>query len=401
MMPAPPLEAGMANAMSVKPGGETARENAMATGFAFHEQLMWHDTGSSADMMPPGKYVEPGRHLESPGSKRRLANLMQVSGLARHLVPITPEAVDEDDLRRVHTQRHIDAIRGLSEGGTAFAGPQAPIGVNSYEIALLSAGATYAAIRAVMSGRVDNAYALARPPGHHAEPDQAMGNCLFSNIGVSIRKAQAEGILGRVAVVDWDVHHGNGTETIFYDDPSVLAISLHQDNLYPTGRGGLDRVGAGAGEGCNINIPLPAGSGIGAYEAAFDRVVLPAVRAYRPDLIVVASGFDASAFDPLGRMMLNSECFRRLAARMVTLAAESSNGRLVLTHEGGYSEGYVPFCGHAVIETLANHRTDVVDPLSDHIEEWSGQALEPHQDAVIKAAEKLLVGLRRKIVSAA
>ncbi|TJX45562.1 MAG: class II histone deacetylase, partial [Mesorhizobium sp.] len=205
----------------------------------------------------------------------------------------------------------------------------------------------------------------------------------------------------RAAVVDWDVHHGNGTETVFYSDPSVLTISLHQDNLYPTGRGSLADNGKGEGEGYNINIPLPAGSGTGAYEASFDRVVAPALRAYKPDLVIVASGFDASGFDPLGRMMLNSECFRRLAARMVALAAEVSNGRLMMTHEGGYSEGYVPFCGHAVIETLANHRTEVVDPLSDHIDEWAGQNLQPHQAQVIEAAEGLIAGLRQRLASAA
>ena len=373
----------------------------MATGYVFHEQLMWHDTGPSADMMPPGRFVEPGRHLESPGSKRRLNNLIQVSGLARHLVPILAEPVTVEDLLRVHTQRHVDDIRMLSERGCGFAGPQAPIGLNSFDIALLSAGTTYAAMRAVLTGRGDNAYALARPPGHHAEPDQAMGNCLFSNIGVAVRRLQHEGLLGRAAIVDWDVHHGNGTETVFYSDPSVLTISLHQDNLYPTGRGALADNGKGEGEGYNINIPLPAGSGTGAYEASFDRVVAPALRAFKPDLVIVASGFDASGFDPLGRMMLNSECFRRLAARMVALAAETSKGRLMMTHEGGYSEGYVPFCGHAVIETLANHRTEVIDPLSDHIDEWAGQDLQPHQAAVIDAAEGLLAGLRQRLASAA
>lgn len=373
----------------------------MATGFCYHEHLMWHDTGPSADMMPPGKFVEPGRHLESPGSKRRLHSLMQVSGLARHLVPLMPQPVSLEDLLRVHTQRHVDNIKSLSEGGSSFAGPQAPIGFNSFEIALLSAGATYTAMRAVLTGRVDNAYALARPPGHHAEPDTAMGNCLFSNIGVSIRRLQAEGLVRRVAVVDWDVHHGNGTETIFYSDPSVLTISLHQNNLYPTGRGAITANGEGAGQGYNINVPLPAGSGTGAYEAAFDRVVIPAVRAFSPDLVVVASGFDASGFDPLGRMMLNSECFRRLAGRMVALAAETCQGRLVMSHEGGYSEGYVPFCGHAVIETLANQRTEVVDPLSDHIDEWAGHEVQPSQEKVISDAEELVARLRSRLATAA
>jgi len=368
-------------------------------GLVWHERMMWHDTGPSADMMPPGPFVEPGRHLESAGSKRRLHNLLQVSGLVEHLTPIAATPVSVDDLLRLHTRRHIEAIRDLSAVGAAsgFAGPQAPIGVNSFEIALLSAGGTYAAFRAVATGQVETAYALVRPPGHHAGPDGAMGNCLFSNIGVALRRLRAESVIDRVAVVDWDVHHGNGTETIFYEDPSVLTISLHQDNLYPVGRGALADRGHGAGEGFNINVPLPPGSGIGAYEAAFDRVVLPALAVFRPDMIVVASGFDAAAFDPLGRMMLNSESYRRLTERLMDTADALCGGRIAMSHEGGYSEGYVPFCGHAVLEALAKVRTDVVDPLSDHIAEWAGQELEPHQDAAIARASIALPLLHDRV----
>jgi acetoin utilization deacetylase AcuC-like enzyme len=369
----------------------------MTTGYVFHEYYLWHDTGSSAQMMPPDRFVEPGHHVEAPATKRRLNSLIQVSGLGRHLVTIEPEPVSVEDLARVHTRQHIDNIRELSIVGGVYAGPQAPIGRGSYEIALLSAGGTWAAMAAVISGRVDNAYALVRPPGHHAEPDSAMGYCLFGNAPVAIRRLQAERLLGRVAVVDWDVHHGNGTESAFYDDPSVLTISVHQDNLYPVGRGGVGDIGRGAGEGFNLNIPLPPGSGTGAYEAAFDRVVLPALKAFSPDMIVVTSGFDGSGFDPLGRMMLNSECYRRLARRITAAAAELCGGRLVMTHEGGYSEGYVPFCGHAVIETLAGVRSEVIDPLSDHMDEWGGQGLQPHQDAMIVKAEKLVPYLASRL----
>ncbi len=369
----------------------------MTTGYVFHEHYLWHDTGTSAQMMPPDRFVEPGLHVEAPATKRRLNGLLHVSGLARHLVRIEPEPVTAEDLARVHTRRHIENIQELSKVGGIYAGPQAPIGRGSYEIALLSAGGTWMAMATVLSGRVDNAYALVRPPGHHAEPDSAMGYCLFGNAPVAIRRLQAEGLLGRVAIVDWDVHHGNGTESAFYDDPSVLAISIHQDNLYPIGRGAVADNGSGDGEGFNINIPLPPGSGTGAYEAAFDRVVLPALQAFRPDMIVVTSGFDGAGFDPLGRMMLNSECYRRLARRLAGAAAELCGGRLVMTHEGGYSEGYVPFCGHAVIETLAGVRTEVVDPLTDHIDEWGWQALQPHQDAMIAKAEGLVDRLAARL----
>src|SRR5262249_52769719 len=153
---------------------------------------------------------------------------------------------------------------------------------------------------------------------------------------------------GRVATVDWDVHHGNGTQAIFYDDPSVLTISLHQDNLFPAASGGIAENGTGPGEGFNINVPLPPGSGPGAYVAAFERVVLPALRRFKPELIVVPSGFDAGGVDPLGRMMMSAGGFRELTALLMAVAKELCGGRIVMTHEGGYSEMYAPYCGLAV-----------------------------------------------------
>src|SRR5205807_9423614 len=163
-----------------------------------------------------------------------------------------------------------------------------------------------ATLEAVWNGEVDNAYALTRPPGHHAEAGEGRGFCVFANIAVAVRYAQEELGVGRAAIVDWDVHHGNGTEHAFYDDPSVLAISLHQDNNYPPNSGAITDTGSGAGEGYNINVPLPAGSGVGAYVAAFERAVVPALRAYQPELIIIASGLDASAMDPLASMMMTS-----------------------------------------------------------------------------------------------
>ena len=167
--------------------------------------------------------------------------------------------------------------------------------------------------------------------------------------------------VGRIAVVDWDVHHGNGTETIFLADPNVLAISLHQDEHYPPGRGRVDVVGEGAARGANLNIPLPPGSGIAAYGLAFERVVVPALRAFRPELIVVASGFDASAYDPLGRMDLNADDFRSLTAALMEVAADVCDGRLLMSHEGGYSSFYVPVLrpgrDRADERTAQRHRT--------------------------------------------
>ncbi len=200
-----------------------------------------------------------------------------------------------------------------------------------------------------------------------------MGFCLFSNAAIAIRHLQATGQVSRVAVVDWDVHHGNGTQAVFYDDPSVLTISLHQENLFPPSSGSLAENGVDAGEGYNVNVPLPPGSGIGAYRAAFERVVLPALDRFRPDMIVVASGFDASGVDPLGRMMLSSAAYREMTRMLLAAARSLCGGRILMTHEGGYSEMYAPYCGLAVLEELSGVKTDIADPWEPLMAAWGRQ----------------------------
>jgi acetoin utilization deacetylase AcuC-like enzyme len=206
---------------------------------------------------------------------------------------------------------------------------------------------------------------------------------------------QARG-LSRVAIVDWDVHHGNGTEHAFYEDPTVLTISIHQDNNYPPASGAIGDTGAGKGKGYNINVPLPPGSGVGAYLATFERVVEPALRAFRPDLILVASGLDASAMDPLASMMMTSDGYRKLTQTMLSVARDVCSGRLVMCHEGGYSPAYVPYCGLAILEEMAGVRTDLADPLLALLAAFGGQELQPHQAAVIAEAEKLAAGLNAR-----
>ena len=196
-------------------------------------------------------------------------------------------------------------------------GPDAWTGPGTRDAMLLAAGGLLSATEAVLNGEVDNAFALLRPPGHHCERAAPMGFCLFNNTAIAARWAQREGGVERVAILDWDVHHGNGTEAIFLDDPSVLTISLHQDRLYPPDRGQLDVRGTGAGEGANVNIPLPAGTGDDGYAHALDEVVAPVLRAFRPDVLLVGAGQDASATDPLGRMSLTVHGFRALADRAV------------------------------------------------------------------------------------
>jgi acetoin utilization deacetylase AcuC-like enzyme len=197
-----------------------------------------------------------------------------------------------------------------------------------------------------------------------------MGFCLLANIALAIEAAKAKHGIERIAVVDWDVHHGNGTQSIFFERSDVLTISMHQEGCFPPGYSGGDDIGKGQGEGYNINVPLLPGGGHEVYEYAMKRVVMPALNRYKPELIIVASGYDAGGFDPLGRMLLHSDSYRMLTETIMSAADIHTNGKLVLVHEGGYAESNVPFCVHAAIETLAQKNTDVIDPSLVMIEAW-------------------------------
>ncbi|MEM8631252.1 MAG: class II histone deacetylase, partial [Pseudomonadota bacterium] len=221
------------------------------------------------------------------------------------------------------------------------------------------------ALFSVLRGDHANAYALSRPPGHHCLPEWPNGFCLLANIAIAIEAAQTAGLAGRFAVIDWDVHHGNGTEAIFYDRADVLTISVHQERNYPLDTGDAGDRGSGEGLGANLNIPLPPGTGHKGYLDAMERLVLPALTAFKPDVILVACGFDASAFDPLSRMLATSETFRLLTRRTMAAATDLCAGKLVLVHEGGYSEMHVPFCGHAVLEEMSGSQHCAPDPMAD------------------------------------
>ncbi|MFO7552956.1 MAG: class II histone deacetylase [Haliea sp.] len=367
----------------------------MSTGFVWHESYAWHDTGTHAGLYPAdGKVLQPDTHGEDPETKRRFRNLLEMSGLWDQLIQIKPRMASERDILRVHTERHLRHIQELSAAGGGNTGVITVCGRGSYEIAMLSAGGVIAATDAVVKGDVKNAYALVRPPGHHAMPDEAQGFCIFSNAAIAGRYALEDLGLKRIAFIDWDVHHGNGTEAAFWTDPNALTMSIHQDRFFPSDRGLVEQAGEGPGAGYNINIPLPPGSGVGAYVAAWDEVVIPALRRYKPDLIFVPSGFDAGALDPFGRNMMHSEGYRTLTRKLMKVAEEVCDGRVVMCHEGGYSRATVPFYGLAVMEELTGIKTGVDDPFLAMIQGFAGHELLPHQADVIRSASGLVDRLK-------
>ncbi|OWU85495.1 acetoin utilization protein [Oceanicola sp. 22II-s10i] len=340
----------------------------MATGFFWDERCFWHAGGNYALTLPVGGYVQPlaaGGLPESPETKRRLKNLMDVTGLTRAIDSRSAPEATREELLRIHPADYLDRFKAMSDAGGGELGLRTPFAKGGFEITALSAGLTRWAMDAVLRGELQNAYALSRPPGHHCLPDWPNGFCLMNNIGIGIEAAKADGLAPRVAVVDWDVHHGNGTEHIFYGRDDVLTISIHQEKNYPLDTGDIADRGEGAGEGFNMNIPLPPGVGHVGYLEVIDRIVLPALDRYKPDLIVVACGFDASAFDPLARMLCTAETYVEMTRRMMEAADRLCGGRLVMVHEGGYSEAYVPFCGHAVIATLAGSDIGAPDPMAE------------------------------------
>ncbi|WP_411883268.1 class II histone deacetylase [Polaromonas sp. YR568] len=356
---------------------------------------MWHITGMGAGAQPAGGFMEPGlQHIDSPASKRRMRNLIEVSGLIDHLAPVRPRPATEEELLRVHTPGYIGRLKRLSAQGGGDAGEKAPVGPGSWEIAQLAAGGCLAAADAIMAGTLRNAYALVRPSGHHAEPERGRGFCLLANGALAVAHLRAVHGLRRIALVDWDVHHGNGAQGIFYEDPGVLTISLHEEDNYPRESGGITERGRGPGFGANINVPLPPGSGHGAYLAAIEQVVLPALERFAPEMILVSSGYDACLYDPLARQMAMMETFRLMARALVDAADRACSGRLLVLQEGGYSDFYAPLCGLAVVEELSGHRTAVQDPFVSHLSR-AAQRLQPHQAEVIDAAAKLVEDVPR------
>jgi acetoin utilization deacetylase AcuC-like enzyme len=277
----------------------------------------------------------PG-HPENAERIRAVWRGLDESGLSGRMQPLDVQAVNTDLVLAVHTPDYLDLLRHVSAmprtthlDADTYAGPDA------LTIALLSAGGAVGAVDAVLRGTADNGLAAVRPPGHHAMPGHGMGFCLLGNVAIAAKYAQAQHGIERVLIVDYDVHHGNGTETMFYGDPSVLYVSTHQHPLYP-GTGAATDIGTGRGEGHTINIPLPPGSGDANYATVFEQIVWPAAQRYNPQLIIVSVGFDAYWADPLAAMRLTLNGYSHLASEVMRMAQRFCAGKVVFVLEGGY-----------------------------------------------------------------
>jgi acetoin utilization deacetylase AcuC-like enzyme len=316
------------------------------TGFFLHPASSLHDTGWA--------------HPEHQGRLRALASTVGKDMLTLHgRVEQQPagEATAED-LLRVHSQAQIDVVRRActmaEETESVIAiDPDTKVSSASWEAATGSAGTAIEAARAVAQGRLTNAFVATRPPGHHATPERAMGFCLFNNIAITARWLQANGHAERVLIVDWDVHHGNGTQDAFYADPTVFFVSAHQWPHYP-GSGAAEETGSRAGEGYTINVPLPAGTPAAEHKACFVAAVDRAVKDFKPDFILVSAGFDCMAGDPLGDMLLEPEDLYEITRHIMAVADSVCDGRVVALLEGGYDPKRLGVGTLAVIRALAS-----------------------------------------------
>jgi acetoin utilization deacetylase AcuC-like enzyme len=330
----------------------------------WHEDALAHDTGMGVfDRGPSPLMAAPEAHPENAARVRNIRSILRDGPLSASLEWHDGRRATVDELHLVHDPAYVESVRAFCAGGGGLLTQSTPVVPASWNAALAAAGTTLAATEAVLSGACDVAYALVRPPGHHAQPDRADGYCLFSNAALAAEAARRSGA-ARVAVLDWDVHHGNGTQECFWDRGDVLTISLHMRHgswgpSHPQS-GAPDETGDGAGAGANVNVELPVGTGDEGYRRAWHRIVEPAVDAFAPDLIVIACGQDASQVDPNGRMCLSMDGFRFLGSAARELARRHGGGRLVLVQEGGYGPTYSAYCMHATLEGVLG-----VGPLLD------------------------------------
>ncbi len=300
-------------------------------------------------------------HPERPA---RIAALLELLGGKTRpgLRRLEPRSASVADLALIHDAAYIDRVAATAGESFHVFDPDTSTSPHSWDTARLAAGGVLALLDAVMAGEVDNGFALVRPPGHHAEADRARGFCLFNNIAIGAEHLRRRHGVGRLAIVDWDVHHGNGTQHAFAADPGVLYVSTHQWPHFP-GTGRVEEAGEGPGVGCTVNLPLPAGCGDAEYLGVFERIVVPICRQFDPDVVLVSAGFDAHVRDPLAGMRVTTEGFRLLARLVLGAAADSAGGRVVAVLEGGYDLDALRGSVAVVLEEMGGeHLAEPVPP---------------------------------------
>lgn len=307
-------------------------------------------------------YMPGYQHPEFPGRLKSVWETLQTAGLIDRMYALMPTPADRETLLSVHTPEHLNLLDWVSGQGKAtmvdadtYARPE------SYEIARLAAGGVIQAVDAVLCGAADNALAAVRPPGHHATPTYAMGFCLLSNIAIAARYAQRAYGINRVMIVDYDVHHGNGTQDVFYDDKSVLFVSSHQYPFYP-GTGSIHDIGHADARGTTLNIPLPGGHGDSSFAALYEEILWPVARRFEPDLILVSAGFDAHWHDPLAYMRLSLNGYDHLTRELMRMADDLCGGKIVFVLEGGYD---LQALGHGVANVARALLGDPAGSISD------------------------------------
>jgi acetoin utilization deacetylase AcuC-like enzyme len=339
----------------------------LRTGLIYDPAYLNHDTGG---------------HPESADRVAYAYSILNRAGMLEKIVAVKPRLASMEEIELVHKPEYIGRLRAFSSRGGGSFGPDNIVSRGTFETALLAAGGTLSAVDAVLDRKVEGAYALVRPPGHHARPGEAMGFCFFNNIAICARYAAKKYGLSRILVVDWDEHHGNGTEEIFYNDNSVLYFSVHRDGNYP-GTGQIDRVGEGKGAGFNINVPLPRRCNDDDYEYVFRQILQPLADEYNPELVLVSAGMDTHAKDPIGQMNMSGLGFSRLAAVILEIAGRCCGGASIFVLEGGYNLQALAEGVLAVVNTMVNW-----DFKEDHL---------PEEDLLVKIAVKSTVSSVRRV----
>ncbi len=301
-------------------------------------------------------------HPEHAGRIERIWQVLDEHKVLDQLLSITPDPATVEQLLLVHHPQHVERVKRASDAGDMLMDPDTYVTSVSYRVALLAAGGVIAAVDAVMGGQANNGLVAVRPPGHHATPGRAMGFCLFNNVAIAARHAQKTyEAIRRVMIVDYDVHHGNGTQDAFYEDPSVLYVSTHQYPFYP-GTGAAGEIGEGEGRGTTLNMPLRAGTGNAGFHMLYESVLWPAARRFKPDLILVSAGFDAHWADPLAMLQLDLHGYTHLTRELIAMADELCQGRIVFVLEGGYD---LEVLSHGMLNVARALQgvDEIVDPL--------------------------------------